>query len=177
VETTARSIPSLVRRLLAHPAQLEEVRRDRALVGPAIQEGLRFDAPSHQSVRSATRDMEIAGVTIPAGAMVIANLASANRDEARWSDADRFDINREPLQHLSFAAGPHMCLGQHLARLESAIALGALLDRLPGLRLDPERALPEARVGASGMAVLAALPVAFDAPAETGAFVTGTLVG
>jgi len=163
VETTARSIPSLVRRLLAHPDQLEEVRRDRALAGPAVEEGLRFDAPSHQAVRSATRDVEIAGMALPAGAMVIANLASANRDEGRWSHADRFDIHREPQQHLSFAAGPHMCLGQHLARLESAIALGALLDRLSGLRLDPEQALPEARVGASGMAVLAALPVAFDA--------------
>lgn len=86
----------------------------------------------------------------------------ANRDEGRWSDADRFDIRREPLRRLAFAAGPHMCLGLHLARLESAIALDALLDRLPGLRLDSERDLPQARVAPSGMAVMASLPVAFD---------------
>lgn len=163
IETTARSIPFLIRRLLTHPEQLEEVRRDRSLVPQAIEEGLRYDAPAHMVTRIATRDTEIRGIPVPAGSYVSVCLGSANRDERRWVDSERFDIHRPQLQHLAFAAGPHMCLGLHLARMESAIALNAVLDRLPGLRFDPERGgEPGARVPSSGMPALSTLPVVFD---------------
>ena len=74
---------------------------------------------------------------IPAGSSLIMNLGSANHDESRWPDADAFDIFRERRPHIGFAHGPHLCLGMHLARMETTVALNALLDRLPGLRLDP----------------------------------------
>jgi cytochrome P450 len=161
VETTARSIPALLLRLLTHPDQLEDVRRDRSLVPQAIEEGLRFDAPVVFVPRQATRDTEIGVVPVAAGQFVTLNLASANRDERRWRDGDRFDIHRPFLQHLTFAAGPHMCLGQHLARMETTMALNALLDRLPGLRLDRE-ARPPRLVGMAAMPALETLPVVFD---------------
>jgi cytochrome P450 len=165
IETTARSIPFLVRRLLTHPEQLDALRRDRSLVPQAIEEGLRHDSPAHTVIRIATRDTEFGGVAVPAGSLVTVCVGSANRDERRWVDPERFDIHRPQLQHLAFAAGPHMCLGLHLARMESAIALNAVLDRLPGLRFDPERGgEPSARVPPSGMPALSTLPVLFDTP-------------
>ena len=87
--------------------------------------------------RTATRDTEVCGVPIRAGASIVCSLGSANHDESRWPDAERFDIFRERRPHIGFAHGPHMCLGMHLARMETQVALGALFDRLPGLRLDP----------------------------------------
>jgi cytochrome P450 len=162
VETTARSLVSLVRRLLDHPDQLDAVRGDRTLVPQAIEEGLRYDAPSDLVARLATRDTEICGVPVPAGSIVMLHVRSANRDESRWADAERFDVHRPALQHLSFAAGPHMCLGLHLARLESSVVLNAVLDRMPGLRTDPGRPAPRATIGSNGMSVLDSLPVLFD---------------
>ncbi len=88
--------------------------------------------------RAATRDVELAGVEIAAGSHVVAHVGSANRDETRWERADEFDILREQKPHISFAAGPHMCLGMHLARMEMRSAVNALLDRMPDMRLDPE---------------------------------------
>ena len=82
-------------------------------------------------------DVEIAGVTIPAGSTVTVCLGSANRDETRFADPDRFDIHRPEGQHLAFSSGPHMCLGMHLARMEMRVVLNALLDRLADLELDP----------------------------------------
>jgi cytochrome P450 len=83
------------------------------------------------------RDTELGGVPIKAGSGVTPMLGAANRDESRYPDPDRFDIFRDPKQHISFGNGPHMCLGMHLARMETRVALNALLDRLPNLRLDP----------------------------------------
>ena len=162
VETTARSIVSLVRRLLAHPDQLADLIRDRSLMAQAIEEGLRCDAPALMIMRVATRDTELGGVAVPAGSALVINLGSANRDERRWPDADRFDIHREAQLHLAFAAGPHMCLGLHLARLETAATVNAVLDRMPGLRLDDSQPAPRVTVGSNGMSVLDSLPVLFD---------------
>jgi cytochrome P450 len=161
VETTARSIPALVLRLLRHPEQLEAVRGDRSLLPAAIEEGLRIDVPVFHVTRIVARDVEIAGVPVPAGAHVTVCLAAANRDETRWRDPDRFDIRRPFLQHLTFGAGAHMCLGQHLARIESTAVLTALLDRLPGLQLDTGRRAPRMVVPMTMMPGLDALPVAF----------------
>jgi cytochrome P450 len=162
-ETTARSILSLIRRLLAQPDQLADLRRNRSLMPQAVEEALRYDAPAMMVTRAATRDTEVGGVPVPAGSTVVLYLGSANRDESRWAEPDRFDVHRPPVQNLAFAAGPHMCLGLHLARLETAATVNAVLDRMPGLRLDDSRPAPAATVGFNGMSVLDSLPVRFDA--------------
>jgi cytochrome P450 len=137
-ETTYRSSSNLLFGLLTHPDQLDVLRRDRGLMRGAIEEGLRWEAPLTGISRGATRDVEVAGVRIPAGSVVGVCIGAANRDPARFPDPDRFDIRRDARQHMAFAFGPHTCLGMHLARMETTVALNALLDRLPHLRLDPD---------------------------------------
>jgi cytochrome P450 len=136
-ETTYCSIGSLLLALLTHTDQLAEVRADRALIGPAIEELLRWEPAVPFIPRLVVRDVTIAGVEIPAGSQVTVALGSANRDETRFADPERFDIHRPEQQHLAFAFGPHMCLGMHLARMEMRLVLDALLDRLPDLELAP----------------------------------------
>jgi cytochrome P450 len=141
-ETTYCSIGSLLFALLTHPDQLEEVRADRQLVGPAIEELLRWEPAVPFIPRLATADTVLCGVEVPADSHVTLCLGSANRDETRFEDPDAFDVHRPPRQHLAFASGPHMCLGMHLARTEMRIVLGAILDRLPDIRLEPGAAGP-----------------------------------
>jgi cytochrome P450 len=118
-------------------------------------------------LRTATVDSEVGGVAIPQGAAVAVNLGAANRDPARWSDPDRFDLFREPKPHIAFALGPHVCLGMHLARMETRVLLETLFDRLPGLRLDPRAD----DVHISGLLFRAplALPVRFDVASQAAA--------
>ena len=125
--------------LLSHPQQLAEVRSDPKLIDPAIEEAARWHSPVGTSTRQTTRDTELAGVQLEQGALVAAVLASANRDERNWTDPDRYDIHRGEGGHLAFATGPHLCIGARLARYETRAAWRILLDRLPNLRLDPER--------------------------------------
>jgi cytochrome P450 len=141
-ETTYRSSGNLLFGLLNDPAQLDAVRHDRSLIPQAIEEGLRWEPPLLTIIRTATRDTEVEGMPIPAGSMVVINMGSANHDEKYWTDPERFDIFRTQRQHLAFAFGPHMCLGMHLARMETRIVLDRLLDRLPDLRLDPSEPAP-----------------------------------
>ena len=136
-ETTYCSIGNLLFALLTHRDQLERVRGDRTLLPLAIEELLRWEAPIPFIPRLATTDVTVAGVAIPAGARVTVCLGSANRDESRFADPDRFDIDRAPQQQLSFASGPHMCLGMHLARMEMRVVLNTLFDRMPDLELAP----------------------------------------
>ena len=136
-ETTYRSSSNLLFGLLSQPALLDAVRADRGLVPQAIEEALRWETPSLTVARTATQDMELGGVRIPAGAFVTVSLGAANRDPERYGLPDAFDIFRVDGQHVSFGDGAHKCLGMHLARLEMRILLNAVLDRLPGLRLDP----------------------------------------
>ncbi|MPZ00489.1 MAG: cytochrome P450 [Actinophytocola sp.] len=137
-ETTFRSTGNLLYGLLTNPDQLHAVREDRALIPRAIEEAIRWEPPLLFIQRRATRDVELDGVEIPAGSNIALGMGAANRDPDRWTDPDVFDIHRSPQQHMSFADGPHMCLGMHLSRLETRIALNALFDRLPNLRLDPD---------------------------------------
>jgi cytochrome P450 len=141
-ETTYRSSSNLLHGLLLNPDQLDALRADRNLLPQAIEEGLRWEPPLLGIARTATRDCEIEGMFIPAGSMVAVNLGSANHDETCWKNPEQFDIFRPPRQHLAFAWGPHMCLGLHLARMETRVALTQLLDRLPGLRFDPDVEAP-----------------------------------
>jgi len=137
-ETTYRSSSNLLCGLLANPDQLDALRNDRSLVPQAIEEGLRWEPPLLSILRTATHDTELAGVPIPEGAPVAVNLGAANRDPSRWDDPDRFDIFRPQKPHIAFAVGPHVCLGMHLARMETRVLLDALFERLPNLRLDPD---------------------------------------
>jgi cytochrome P450 len=141
-ETTSRSTASLAFALLTHPDQLEAVQADRGLLPQAIEEGIRWETPLLNFMREVTCDSEFFGVQIHAGAMMAVNLGSANRDETRWDEPERFDIFRERKPHIGFGHGPHVCIGMHLARLESTIIFNSLFDRLPGLRLDPDAPAP-----------------------------------
>jgi cytochrome P450 len=125
--------------ILSHPDQLEEVRADAKLVDPAIEEAARWHSPVGTSTRQATRDTEIAGIELEKGALIAAVLASANRDERNWTDPERYDVHRREGSHLAFATGPHLCIGARLGRYEARTAWRVLLDRLPNLRLDPDR--------------------------------------
>lgn len=136
-ETTYRATGNFLFGLLADPRQWDALRDDRSLMPQAIEEAVRWESPLTLTSRAATRDVELAGVEIPAGSHVVAHIGSANRDESRWDRADEFDIFREQKPHISFAAGPHMCLGMHLARMEMRSAVSALMDRMPEMRLDP----------------------------------------
>jgi cytochrome P450 len=137
-ETTYRLTGSCLYALLTHPDVLEEVRADRAAIGPLIQETLRWESPVQFVSREPTRDVEIGGCPVPAGSMLSVVVGSANRDERHYGDADRFDLRRKNDDHLAFGFGEHFCAGSHLALLEARMALNALLDRLPNLRLEPE---------------------------------------
>ena len=140
IETTFRSSGNLIYLLLTHPDQLEAVCQNRELMPQAIEEALRFETPLLITGRITTQDTELNGVQIPKGSGVTPMIGAANRDPEVFADPDRFDIFRkQPHQHISFGHGVHVCLGMHLARLETRVAIDALLTRLPNLRLDPER--------------------------------------
>jgi cytochrome P450 len=141
IETTEGMIAIAAWHLLRHPEQAEAVRRNPSLIPAAVEESLRLEPAAARVDRYTTRPAEVAGVSIPAGELVIISLSAANRDPSVFADPDSFDLAR-PNAHrqLAFAAGPHYCLGAHLARLETAAALGELLDR--GARLVEERSEP-----------------------------------
>jgi cytochrome P450 len=118
--------------LLQFPEQLERLRADSRVDGTAVEELLRFHSPIEVSTeRYAREPIEIAGVTIPSGALVYGLISSANRDETQFDDPDRLDLGRERNRHLAFGQGIHYCLGAPLARLEGQIALRRLLERMP----------------------------------------------
>jgi cytochrome P450 len=137
-ETTVNLIAGGTLALLRSPGQLALLRADPVLVGNAVEELLRYDSPVQASRRITLEPVTVRDTTIPAGAFVMASLASANRDENFWgADADEVRLDRENArQHASFGAGPHHCLGASLARLEAGIAFDHLVGRFPGLALD-----------------------------------------
>ncbi len=137
IETTEGMIANAVLHLLEHPGQRALVDADRGLLAGAVEESLRLEPAAAVVDRYATRDTDLGGAGIAAGDLVAVSIAAANRDPASFPEPDRFDVRRaNARQHLAFAGGPHVCIGMHLARLEAHTALGRVLDRLPGLRLD-----------------------------------------
>ena len=142
-ETTTRTFGTLMTLLLENPDVLERVRNDRSLVSKAIDEAVRLEPVATFKVRQAAKDMEIRGVQIPKGAMVQCIVTSANRDEDAFEHGDVFDIDRRPKPSFGFGFGPHMCIGQFVAKTELNCALNAILDLMPNIRLDPSKPAPE----------------------------------
>lgn len=135
LETTYRSSGNLLYLLLTHRRQFEAVNADHELIGQAIEEGLRYETPLTTVQRFANEDTEVEGVPIPAGSVIDVCIGSANRDERRWERPEEFDIFRKRVPHLSFAAGEHTCMGLHLARMETRVAVETLLTRLSDIAL------------------------------------------
>jgi len=132
--TTTDLIGNGVKALLAHPEQLEILRKRPELIPNAVEELLRYDSPVLMSGRIAPRDLELGGVAIAQGESITTVLGAANRDPDVYPDPDRLDVERADVHHQSFGGGAHICLGAHLARLEAQEALRALLDAFPKLR-------------------------------------------
>jgi cytochrome P450 len=139
--TTTNLIANAVICFDEHPQVIEHLRAAPELLPGAIEESLRYRSPVHFLGRRTAAPVRLDGQQIEAGQTILAWIASANRDEAQFSEPDRFDIERAPTRHLSFGYGIHFCLGAHLARLEARIALAAMLERLPGMRRVPEALL------------------------------------
>jgi cytochrome P450 len=140
-ETTVNLIASGVLALLRHPAQAERLRAEPLLIKPAVEELARFTSPVELATeRYAREDLELGGVPIRRGEMVLGVIASANRDAAHFAAPEALDLARDPNRHLAFGVGAHYCVGAPLARLEAQIAIATLLARAPNLRLavDPD---------------------------------------
>jgi cytochrome P450 len=138
IETTEGMICNAVLHLLGDPGQRDLARADPGLRAAAVEESLRLEPAAAVVDRYATRDVSIGGASIRKGDPVTVSLTGANRDPSVFAEPDRYHIRRpNSARHLAFARGPHFCLGAHLARMETTEAVAALLELLPGLRLDP----------------------------------------
>jgi cytochrome P450 len=159
--TTYRLIGSMLYALLTNPDVLDAVRSDRSLIPGCVEETLRWEAPVQFAMRNATRDASVGEVPVTNKEVVVMALGSANRDEGRYEDPERFDIKRNGAPHLAFGDGAHRCLGEHLARVEARVALDVLLDRLDDLKLDAGDADPH--IIGFAFRSPTALPVTFKA--------------
>ena len=158
-DTTYRLIGNALFALLTYTEQFEEVLADRSKIGAVIEETLRWESPVQFASRETTAPVTLGGVDLPADTQLLTALGSANRDERRFPEPDRFDSHRRIEEHVAFGFGRHFCLGSHLARLEATTALNAILDRMPNLRLDRAQ-----ECGVVGLAFRSPnrLPVQFD---------------
>ena len=116
---------------------MQKLKDDPSLIETAVEELLRYHSPIQNTSRFATEDMEIGGQRIAKGDFIRLYIAAANRDPDKFSEPNRLDITRQDNRHLSFALGPHFCLGAALARMEGQIAIGTVLNSMPGLQLEP----------------------------------------
>ncbi len=136
IETTEGLILNALWYLLSNPDALEEVRAQPDLASAAVEESLRLEPAATRVDRYATRATQVSGTAIGAGDLVVVSLAGANRDPAEFPDPDRLDLHRPNVRrHLAFAAGPHVCIGMDLARLEAREAITGVLARLRDVRL------------------------------------------
>ena len=159
-ETTTRTFGSLMVLLLERPDVLDRVRKDRSLVPKAIDEAIRLEPVATFKVRQAAQDLELAGMQIPKGAMVQCIVTSANRDEDVFDNSEEFDIDRKVKPSFGFGFGPHMCIGQFIAKTELQVALNAVLDLFPNLRLDPDQ--PKPRITGAQLRGPHSVPVIWD---------------
>jgi cytochrome P450 len=158
--TTWKQMGITLAALLQRPEVLAEVTADRALLRSAIEESVRWMPTDPMFSRWVAEDTELCGTAVPAGSVVHLCLGAANRDPARWERPDEYDVHRPLKPSVGFGGGPHICLGMHVARAEMLVGIGALLDRLPNLRLDPDAEPPQA-IGLYERGVTA-IPVRFD---------------
>jgi cytochrome P450 len=160
-ETTTNLIGNGMLALGRNPAQMNLLRQSPELMAGAIEEILRYDGPVQSTVRFTKQNVRLGGTELPANLGCFIILAAANRDPAEFDDPDRFDITRKAGGHVAFGEGIHFCIGAPLARLEGAIAIGAMLERFPRLRLkDP--AMKPAYKGSYFLRGLESLPLAID---------------
>ena len=136
LDTTIHAVSHMLNLFAQHPAEWDRVRADQSLVGSAVEEVLRFEAPVRGFTRVALVDAEVGGVTVAAGSRVWVLNASANRDERRYPEPDRFDVGRGASDHLAFGHGTHLCAGVHLARLEMRVLAEAMRDRVARIEID-----------------------------------------
>ena len=155
-ETTAHLIGNSMFALLRNPGELRKLRANPRLVGPAVEEVLRYESPVLMVTRGALIDTELSGQKIQAGQVVAVAFAAANRDPARFPDPDRMDIERPDNRHFGLGVGLHYCLGAQLARVETQIVLEIALEKLPNLALTDE---PPSWVPSLLMHGMTALPV------------------
>jgi cytochrome P450 len=162
-ETTFAAMGSCLFALLSRPEVLDRVRADPTLLDAVVEETLRWETSVTMVNRETTCPVEIDGVEVPKGVSLVCATGSANRDELRFPDADQWDLDRQGPSHIAFGTGRHQCLGMHLARMELRIGLGAVLERLVGLRLVEVRGDHDA-VRIEGLAFRSPphLPVQFD---------------
>jgi cytochrome P450 len=142
-ETTTNLIGNGLYALMRNRDQLELLQRHPQFMPDAVEEMLRWDCPVQATGRNVIRDCEFAGVRMRRGTAVVVLNGAANRDPAQFLAADRFDVTRNPNDHVALGEGIHFCLGAALARLEGSIAIGSVVQRFPRLRLDPEQDEPE----------------------------------
>jgi hypothetical protein len=160
-ETTTNLIGNGVLTLLRHRDDLERLRADPSLIPSAVEELLRYESPSQHTARLAPDEVELGGMRIRKRAAVIAVMAAANRDPARFPEPDRLDLLRKDNRHLAFGWAAHFCFGAALARLEGQIAFERILSRLQDLELDAR--IPLTWRQNLGLRGLTALPVVFEA--------------
>lgn len=160
IETTYKQTSLLVFELLNNPDQLEILRNNRELIPNAIEEVLRYSGIGGITCRNTIEAVGICGVTIPKDAVVFTLHLAANRDPRRWENPNQFDVSRPIQKHMSFAAGGHMCIGQHMARLLLSEYLNHFLDDLPKVRWDPSA--PAAKVTGWSQRAANSLPVIWD---------------
>jgi len=155
-DTTNRLIGWMGKVLAEHPDQRRQVVEDRSLIPQTIEELLRFQSPGQASARYVNRDVELQGVKIPEGGIMMAIMASGNRDEAKFADGDSFNIHRERVPHLAFGFGFHNCLGNALARVEGRTAMDEILNRFPEWDVDLDKAIMRPSTTTRGWDVLPA---------------------
>lgn len=159
-ETTTRMFGSVMTLLLTTPGLLERVKADRTLINKLMDETTRFEPVATFKVRETAKEVEFHGVKIPKGSFVQCMVISANRDEDAFENADVFDIDRKTKPSFGFGFGPHMCIGQFVAKLEISSAVNAILDLLPNLRLDPTQPVPV--ISGAQLRGVSKLPVIWD---------------
>jgi cytochrome P450 len=138
-DTTSSTMAGTIEQLAQHPDQLAAVRGDLSLVPDLINEGLRWSSPVKHFMRQATQDYTLSGQEIHAGDRFMLLYQSANRDAEVFDDPDTFRLQRKPNRHIAFGYGPHMCIGQHLAKLELRILFEELLPRIKSIELTGDR--------------------------------------
>ena len=156
--TTWRQLGIVLHALLSNHPFWEACRANRALIADAVEEAVRWNATGPVFPRLVLEDTELSGVFIPANSRVDVCLGAGNRDPERWDNPDAFDIFRKRQAHLGFGMGPHLCVGQHVARQMMIAAIDGLLDRFPAMRLDPD-APPQRLTGGLEQRGISAIPV------------------